>query len=207
MRSIRAIAILIAASLVLGGCAGNTPSLLIEAHAAQTRPDAIAARHTIFVATTRKKSEIDGEYYTGNRSPDVGYVSVDVTVPAIHKTGGLERPRRGAATDPGKHFAGERVVGYDSEGGWQAALRKSIAERGGRALVFVHGYNTRFDDAVYRLTQIVHDANYAGAPVLFTWASAGRVVDYVYDQNSAHAARTPWKKPREVALRAPRAST
>lgn len=183
------IALLVAVSLALAGCAGSRPSLLVEAHAGPVDPAGIAARHKIFVATTRKKSEIEGEYFTGNRAPEVGYVSVDVTVPAIHQTGAMERPRRGAATDPAKHFAGESVNGYDNEKAWQAALRKSIAERGGRALVFVHGYNTRFDDAVYRLTQIVNDAGYAGAPVLFTWASAGRVVDYVYDQNSAHAAR------------------
>jgi len=59
----------------------------------------------------------------------------------------------------------------------------------GRALVFVHGYNTDFDDAVYRTTQIVHDSGYSGAPILFSWASGGRTVDYVYDRDSANAAR------------------
>ena len=42
---------------------------------------------------------------------------------------------------------------------------------------------------MYRLTQIAHDAGYKGTPILFTWASAGRTIDYVYDNNSAHAAR------------------
>jgi esterase/lipase superfamily enzyme len=55
--------------------------------------------------------------------------------------------------------------------------------------VFIHGYNTAFDAAVYRMTQIVHDASYTGTPVLFTWASGGSTVDYVYDSNSASAAR------------------
>lgn len=55
--------------------------------------------------------------------------------------------------------------------------------------MFIHGYNTQFDDAVYRITQIVQDSGYKGAPVLFTWASAGRALDYVYDTNSATVAR------------------
>jgi esterase/lipase superfamily enzyme len=35
----------------------------------------------------------------------------------------------------------------------------------------------------------VHDAGYDGTPVLFSWASGGRTVDYVYDRDSATAAR------------------
>ncbi|MBL8583314.1 MAG: alpha/beta fold hydrolase, partial [Rhizobiaceae bacterium] len=68
-------------------------------------------------------------------------------------------------------------------------LRREIARNGGRAMVFVHGYRNSFDSAVYRMTQIVHDAGYEGTPVLFSWASAGRTADYIYDTNSATAAR------------------
>jgi len=28
----------------------------------------------------------------------------------------------------------------------------------GKVLIFVHGFNNRFDDAVYRFAQIVHDS-------------------------------------------------
>ena len=40
-------------------------------------------------------------------------------------------------------------------------------------MLFVHGYNTGFDTAVYRATQIAHDSGYPGTPVLFSWASGG----------------------------------
>ena len=56
---------------------------------------------------------------------------------------------------------------------------------GRRVLVFVHGFNTRFEEAVYRFAQIVHDARVHVAPVLFTWPSGGRLTDYVYDRDSA----------------------
>ena len=52
-------------------------------------------------------------------------------------------------------------------------------------LIFVHGFNTRFEEAVYRFAQIVHDARVNVAPVLFTWPSGGAVTDYVYDRDSA----------------------
>ncbi len=35
-----------------------------------------------------------------------------------------------------------------------------------RVMVFVHGFNNRYEDAVYRFAQIVHDSNTDVAPVL-----------------------------------------
>jgi esterase/lipase superfamily enzyme len=58
-----------------------------------------------------------------------------------------------------------------------------------RALVFTHGYNTQFDEAVVRLAQIVDDTGYGGLPVLFSWPSRGEVRDYGYDKDSANFSR------------------
>ena len=58
-----------------------------------------------------------------------------------------------------------------------------------RVLIFVHGYNTRFDDAVFRFAQIVHDARAPITPVLFTWPSRGRLIAYTYDRESANYSR------------------
>ena len=54
-------------------------------------------------------------------------------------------------------------------------------------LIFVHGFNNRFDDAVYRFAQVVHDSEAEGIPVLFTWPSRGelRLNAYAYDRESA----------------------
>jgi esterase/lipase superfamily enzyme len=50
--------------------------------------------------------------------------------------------------------------------------------------VFIHGFNNRFDDAVFRFAQIVHDAGTPVVPVLFTWPSRGSVLAYGYDRES-----------------------
>jgi esterase/lipase superfamily enzyme len=55
--------------------------------------------------------------------------------------------------------------------------------------VFIHGYNTLFAEGLYRFAQVVHDSKATGVPVLFTWASRGKLAAYVYDNNSATAAR------------------
>ena len=56
-------------------------------------------------------------------------------------------------------------------------------------LVFVHGYNTNFSEAVLRVTQFVNDTGFKGVPILFSWASRGNTMDYVYDINSVLQAR------------------
>ncbi len=174
--------------LAVSGCAGQQAHELIAASVASVPASQIAGSHQIFVATTRAEAKDTRQVFSGERSDRVAYAKVDMTVPAVHKVGQIERAKRGAA-DPGKFFTAQSVSGYRDETAFSKALRADIARRGGRALVFIHGYNTQFDDAVYRITQIAHDANYKGTPVLFTWASAGRTVDYVYDNNSASAAR------------------
>jgi esterase/lipase superfamily enzyme len=56
-------------------------------------------------------------------------------------------------------------------------------------LLFIHGYNTLFAEGLYRFTQVVHDSKTQAVPVLFTWASRGKLKDYIYDNNSATEAR------------------
>ena len=74
-----------------------------------------------------------------------------------------------------------------------SAAVSAAAKPSGRrnVLIFVHGFNTRFDDAVYRFAQAVHDAKAPGIPVLFTWPSRGelKLRAYTYDRESANYSR------------------
>jgi esterase/lipase superfamily enzyme len=180
---------LTALTLGIAGCAGQQTRELLAATIVAAPQTAIAGRHDIFVATTRHRADIAAEVFDGRRAPDTSFAKVDITVPAIHKTGEIERRRAGQPADPARFFVAQAVTGYADGKAFQAALKADIAGHNGRALVFIHGYNTAFDAAVYRMTQIVHDADYPGTPVLFSWASGGKTVDYVYDSNSASAAR------------------
>ena len=93
--------------------------------------------------------------------------------------------------DPARDFVTVRADELD--------LNQAIAAFDGRlmklkpsdrhVLLFVHGYNTRFEEAVYRFAQIAHDDNAPVVPVLFTWPSRGRLFDYVYDRESATYSR------------------
>lgn len=174
-------------SLSLGACAGRSAFPLVPVASAATSSQ-VSADHEIFIATTRAKADDPKYVYSGNRADGVSFARIDVTVPAVHQVGMIEHAGNGKP-DPARFFTPTQIALYKEEPAFRRDLDADIRRRGGRALVFVHGYNTSFDAAVYRTTQIVHDANYAGTPVLFTWASAGRTLDYVYDSNSATVAR------------------
>jgi esterase/lipase superfamily enzyme len=179
----------LAATLVLAGCGGNKAEDLLGNAMVTASIDQIAGNHAIFIATTRKRSDDPDKVFDGERSAVLNYARVNVTVPESLETGRIERRGRRRSDDPSKYFMASEVVAYDTSPKFKQALDVDLAARGGRALVFVHGYNTGFDDAVYRLTQIAHDSGYPGTPVLFSWASGASTTSYVYDKESAAAAR------------------
>jgi len=152
---------------------------------------AVGKDHTILVATTRDRDPRPGTYFGGERSQSVSYATITVAVPPTHVPGKIEWPSR-APGNPTTDFVVRDAAYLASEKDFVKSLNAQLAMRppGRRKVfVFIHGYNTMFAEGLYRFTQIVDDANAPGVPVLFTWASRGHLTDYVYDTNSATAAR------------------
>jgi len=175
--------------LIIAGCANPERHRLLARTIAPATSAQIAGEYRIFVATTRAETAAPGVIFSGDRSPATTYAFADVSVPATHQTGRLERSPSPEVADPARYFAARRLGIYRDEQAYSRALHESIARHGGRALVFIHGFNTGFDNAVYRMAQIAHDAGYDGTLILFSWPSAARIVDYIYDNNSATASR------------------
>jgi esterase/lipase superfamily enzyme len=79
---------------------------------------------------------------------------------------------------------------YETRAEALASFRRLLRQTPGKnVLVFVHGFNNRFEDAVFRYAQIVHDSGASAVPVLFTWPSRGSVFAYGYDHESATYSR------------------
>lgn len=81
---------------------------------------------------------------------------------------------------------------YQKRDDFLSDVRGALAERPRKdrdILLFVHGFNTSLTDALLRIGQFVDDSGFEGVPVLFSWASHGKLLDYVYDLNSALHAR------------------
>lgn len=184
----RALVVALAAALFAAGC-GARPETGFLAPIAATEAGAVA--HTILVATTRKRDDRPGTFFGGERASPLDFAKVEVSVPARHKPGEIEW----ASTAPGdaKTDFVVRQAGYlagEKEFVRSLNARLATRPRGSRkVLLFIHGYNTMFAEALYRFAQVVHDAKSPAVPVLFTWASRGELTQYVYDTNSATTAR------------------
>ena len=149
----------------------------------------------MFATTRQMRDPARALTYSGERSETLNFGAAKVSIPAgHHNLGHIELPRRGTVfgyslyeekLDPAKHFT-IREVRTLAEDDWTHLLQDSNQSE---VLVFVHGFNTSFEDALYRQAQIIWDLQYKGTAVLFTWASRGGALDYVYDQQSALLAR------------------
>lgn len=188
----------LAFALVLAGAACETLPTAVEPAASSAGP----TRHEILVATTRRLDSEPTLGFGGERVLAPSFARAVVSVPPLHKVGEVEAPAT-APGDPKREFVTSDVAPFPDSAAFRRAVDQAIAGRppGQRKiLIFVHGYNTSFTAATHRITQIVHDARTGAVPLLFTWASRGRTLDYVYDTNSATAARDALEDTIRAAL-------
>lgn len=154
----------------------------------------------LLFATTREAAEQNSsDWFTGERSDRLSFGRAFVRVPDDHGFGKLELPMKIKAfgftvyetrRDPRKHFVLRTVKAMEEEEWCRLIARLPPDE----ALVFVHGFNTSFDEGLFRLAQIVWDLQFRGVSVLFSWPSRGGVLNYLYDRDSALGARDAFIK-------------
>jgi esterase/lipase superfamily enzyme len=132
--------------------------------------------------------------YSGERSPDLSFGAVRVRIPDTHRIGRIELASNvkifgvkfsSDDTEPSKHFI-IRGIEETNEDRW---IRFLSSTNGKKALIFIHGFNTKFRDAAFRTAQIVWDLQFLGTTVLFSWPSRGEIADYDYDRDSALGSR------------------
>ena len=178
--------VLVAFSLV--ACASRPESGFLSA-VALSPPGAVD--HTLLVATTRERDDRPGTLFNGDRGIATDYAELTVSIPPTHRQGEIEWATTPPG-DPNVNFVVRDERYLDGDKAFVQALNAQLARRppGSRKVfLFIHGFNTMFAEGVYRLAQLAHDAKAPGVPVLFTWASRGKPTAYVYDLNSATAAR------------------
>jgi len=184
----RALALaLLAALLAMGGCSGRPVGNLVVVSASAPGAETV----DMLVATTREATaQPPGVLFDGERGIGLAFADIAISVPpdAARKVGEVQWPSTPPG-DPSRDFVTVRADRIDLAEA-RARLDHRLAQTPGRhVLVFVHGYNTRFEEAVYRFAQVAHDAHAGVLPVLFTWPSRGKLFDYLYDRDSATYSR------------------
>ncbi|MGO8074800.1 alpha/beta hydrolase [Rhizobium leguminosarum] len=176
---------LLVATMVLAGCGGRPVGVMQAAGTAAPGTSKV----DLLVATTRAADDNPAVLFSGERGTGLAVNAVDVSIPpeANRKAGQVQWPSRLPA-DPLRNFVTVSVDPLEGERAGETWL-KTHMPKSRRVLVFVHGFNNRYEDAVYRFAQIVHDSHADVAPVVFTWPSRGSIFDYNYDKESTNYSR------------------
>ena len=154
----------------------------------------------------KRRKEIKNVEYTGNRgngSLDLGITAI--SIPNEHRLGAIEKPkwfRLQFREVPEKHVMLQSVYQLERDEFIQRSrgvLRRKISvDR--RALIFIHGYNTTFTNALQRAAQVAYDLNYNGLIMLYSWPSEGSTHRYTVDESNIFWTRPHLKEFLHMAL-------
>jgi esterase/lipase superfamily enzyme len=127
---------------------------------------------------------------TDKRNQELTFGSAIVHVPDAHQAGMVERPTDWTIVgitfwhtkeDEKQDFIIRNLEIISKED----AIRVLEQSRDEGALIFVHGYRTSFEDAIFKTAQIVFDTHFSGVPIAFSWPSKNNLLGYDYDRESA----------------------
>jgi esterase/lipase superfamily enzyme len=139
----------------------------------------------VFYATNRKS--VGGKDHFGpTRQKEMNYGVVNVSIPKEHLSGRVERPssvfRLELKENKKKHFSIDK--------GWalkQSEFYCTLSTRSNKRslMLFIHGYNVSFKNAVFKAAQLKYDLNYEDPFVVFSWPSQSKVLGYAADKEQA----------------------
>jgi esterase/lipase superfamily enzyme len=160
--------------------------------------DAPGTTHVeMVVATMRTRSENPAIMFAGGRAAEPAFADMVVSVPpdANRTIGAVQWPKQ-LPGNPETDFVTLKAEHIDKDQAISTFARLLRESNKSEAMVFVHGFNERYENTVYGFAQILHDSGALGevAPVLFTWPSKGSVFAYGYDRESANYSRDALEK-------------
>lgn len=195
------IALPVVLSLGLSGCAGKPKGVMTPVALTAQMPK--TAQVEMLVATTRQPSGDPATLFSGERDANTFMTDVAVSIPpdTVRKAGTVQWPKK-LPPNPATDFAVTRVRELDTLADGKAWFQQHNV--GGHAFVFVHGFNNRYEDSVFRLAQIIHDSGAQTTPILFTWPSRANVFEYNYDKESTNYSRTALEDTLRILSEAPK---
>jgi esterase/lipase superfamily enzyme len=166
------------------------------------KPPRYTPKVDMLVATTRDVGTAgDATSFGTGRSPQVNFASVSLSIPKSHKPGEIEWPGPGPADPSQQMVVTDQALLSRADFLREVGARAPGSEQdAGSVLVFVHGYNTQYQEAVYRFAQIIHDSEFRGTAVLFAWPSRGNTALYLADRDATTYSRDYFETTlREIA--------
>jgi esterase/lipase superfamily enzyme len=143
--------------------------------------------------TDRKENFKRGKYYYedffGTERGKLSYGLAEISIPLSHKFGAMERPTQFFKVyedeNSEKHIMIQRInpLKFDEFVSTLNAKVKNANEKD--IMIFVHGFNNTFGDAIRRAAQLTYDLRFEGIPITYSWPSqGGGVSTYMQDESS-----------------------
>ncbi|KRT17819.1 hypothetical protein ASU31_00540 [Pedobacter ginsenosidimutans] len=147
----------------------------------------------VFFCTNRDRIEGKklSETFGNGVNGEATYGFCEVSIPKGHIQGEIERPWKFWRMEFPEWLT-DHVVLTDttevSEGDFIKKLNMEIsADDDKSVLIFIHGFNTSFQEAARRTAQIAWDIPFKGAAGFFSWPSSGQMISYPADGDKSEA--------------------
>ncbi|MGQ0567245.1 MAG: alpha/beta hydrolase [Gemmobacter sp.] len=137
------------------------------------------------VATSRRPADAP-VFFSDERDFATNFARFAISVPPDRKLGDVRYPR--GKPDPRRDFLvleAERLAGPQGFVGAVNAAAAAFPASGRTGVLYVHGFNTNFAEALIKDAQLRHDIQSPGVGVLFTWPTEAKLLAYVADRENA----------------------
>ncbi|MEM8838831.1 MAG: alpha/beta hydrolase [Pseudomonadota bacterium] len=152
----------------------------------------------VYYGTNRHKAEdaISHWAFGPDRGSELLLGFTDISIPKNRIAGTIDRPERWnflsiplpikESESIEKHF-----VEYETKELSESEFKKEVAKAAvseaaeKSAIIYIHGFNNTFQDAMFRAAQLGEDLKFDGLVFAFSWPARGGVNDYVTDLDSA----------------------
>lgn len=154
----------------------------------------------IFFGTNRAKLA-DGKFpdpYANTLNDELIHGFCEVSIPKGHVQGEIERPFKFWRFEFPEWLTDHVVLTKTTEKTESDFLRvldsQISLDPEKSALIFIHGFNTSFEEAARRTAQISWDIPFNGAAGFFSWPSSGKTFSYMADGDKAEASAPAFSK-------------
>lgn len=156
-------------------------------------------KHIFFV--TDRNRLVKNSLLTGfgrHRGNKLSYGLSTISLPNNHKRGRLELPKKlhfEFKAETAKHFKQVEIQDSDKNNFYSSINQSLQRNKDKRLLIYIHGFNVKFDESLMQLAQVSHDINFDGVPISYSWPSQGgcHALKYVIDSNNANWSESHFK--------------
>jgi esterase/lipase superfamily enzyme len=126
----------------------------------------------VFYVTNRQRQSPQGTYFNAASAPDgqLSHGLAAMRVPRRHHAVRLETPAM-RPIDTSETFVHRAEVGLLSAAEFLAQVSNPRLPADSRVLIFVHGFDVTFEEALAQVAQLVADIGFTGRAVVYSWPS------------------------------------